>query len=248
LENFRHRVSHHDHPEITLADSCKDYETQNDTANEQAENQSPKPPELKEFDAFLRRELPRKVRKELEATLKSIIGPIEETLKSELETIVRLCQETLTTDYFNNTKASAPVPMAPVGSTAQDLPKSSSSTPNSNEPTVTDFATIAPGHLSQYLVEPESAPDLLSELSEPTEKHTGSNDHVMWSDLAPFLFDDQHNETNLWPSSEPGESSLATCMTCGLDRKIHSFPDPCPFRADPVFWKWGPKHIEDLFM
>jgi hypothetical protein len=135
--------------------------------------------------------LPRKVRKELQATLESVIGPIEETLKSKLENIVRHCQETLTMDYFIDLKASAPVPKVSVDSTAQDQPKSSSSTPNSSEPTVPDFATIAQCHLSQYLVEPDSAPDLLSELSKPTEKHIGNNDHhVVWSDLAPFFPND----------------------------------------------------------
>lgn len=51
------------------------------------------------------RELPRKVRKALEAEIEGIVGPIEETLKNKLEDIVRECQETLRRVFLDNVKA-----------------------------------------------------------------------------------------------------------------------------------------------
>lgn len=63
-------------------------------------NDSPKPPELKQFDAFLKRELPRTIRKKLQAFLEDSFGPIEETIKNELEGIVRDAQEVLTRRFL----------------------------------------------------------------------------------------------------------------------------------------------------
>jgi hypothetical protein len=68
--------------------------------------QSPQPQELKQFDAYLKRELPRKIRKELQVALQSMIGPIEETFKNDLENIVRNCQEALTRTYLEITRSS----------------------------------------------------------------------------------------------------------------------------------------------
>jgi hypothetical protein len=68
--------------------------------------QSPQPQELKQFDAYLRRELPRKIRKELQVALQNMIGPIEETFKNDLENIVRNCQEALTRTYLEITRSS----------------------------------------------------------------------------------------------------------------------------------------------
>jgi hypothetical protein len=53
------------------------------------------------------RELPRKVRKALETTMESLIGPIEETLKNHLENIVRDCQEALTRSFLDNIQSMA---------------------------------------------------------------------------------------------------------------------------------------------
>jgi hypothetical protein len=72
----------------------------------QSEDESPKPLELRQFDAYLRRELPRTIRKTLQATLESSFGPIEETLKNRLENIVRDAQETLTRDYLKSVQLS----------------------------------------------------------------------------------------------------------------------------------------------
>lgn len=66
-------------------------------------NESPKSPELKQFDAFLKRELPRTIRKRLQVYLERSFGPIEETIKNELEGIVRDAQEALTRGFLGTT-------------------------------------------------------------------------------------------------------------------------------------------------
>lgn len=72
-------------------------------------NGSPKLPEWKQFDAFLRRELPKRLRTEFQSALEIMMGPLEETLKNQLEGIVRDCQDTLTRHFLDelNTSASA---------------------------------------------------------------------------------------------------------------------------------------------
>lgn len=50
--------------------------------------------------------MPRKIRKKLQAALESRIGPIEETLKSELENIVRDAQDALTRHYISAVQSS----------------------------------------------------------------------------------------------------------------------------------------------
>ncbi|KAH7090412.1 hypothetical protein FB567DRAFT_626393 [Paraphoma chrysanthemicola] len=63
------------------------YDTIEDSSCEQKEDISPPSAEVSQFDAYLRRELPRKIRKKLQGVLEGRIGPIEETLKNELEVI-----------------------------------------------------------------------------------------------------------------------------------------------------------------
>ncbi|KAL5116031.1 hypothetical protein ACEQ8H_006042 [Pleosporales sp. CAS-2024a] len=82
-------------------------EVESESVSDLVENHSPKAPELKQFDAFMRRELPRKVRKALELAMESRIGPVEETLKKELENIVRDCHETLTRSFLEAAQSMA---------------------------------------------------------------------------------------------------------------------------------------------
>jgi hypothetical protein len=89
------------------ANARSDYDTLTVSAIGSPQDRSPKAPELKQFDAFMRRELPRKVRKALEAAMEKIIGPVEETLKNELESIVRDCHETLTRTFLDTAQAVA---------------------------------------------------------------------------------------------------------------------------------------------
>jgi hypothetical protein len=65
------------------------------------------PPEITQFDAFLCRELPRKVRKAYEAAMEREAVPMEETLKNKFENIVRGCLENLKRSYFDNILSSA---------------------------------------------------------------------------------------------------------------------------------------------
>ena len=60
---------------------------------------SPKDPTLAQYEADMNRELPRKVRKELEITIEKLVGPLEETLKNQLEGLIRDCQEKLSKEY-----------------------------------------------------------------------------------------------------------------------------------------------------
>ncbi|KAH8717068.1 hypothetical protein GQ44DRAFT_762312 [Phaeosphaeriaceae sp. PMI808] len=72
---------------------------------EEMNNASPEPLGVQQFGAFLKRELPRLIRKELQTVLESKIGPLEETLKNELEDRIKSCQERLTKQYFENTRS-----------------------------------------------------------------------------------------------------------------------------------------------
>ncbi|PSN65855.1 hypothetical protein BS50DRAFT_621649 [Corynespora cassiicola Philippines] len=74
------------------------YYDDGDTADD-AESSSPKASDITQYEAYLRRELPRRVRKELEIAIEKMVGPIEETLKNQLEDIVRNCQERLSKTY-----------------------------------------------------------------------------------------------------------------------------------------------------
>lgn len=98
----------------TQADHCADYDRDADMASGASVMQSPQPQELKQFDAYLKRELPRKIRKELQVALQSVIGPIEETLKNDLENIVRNCQEALTRSYLDVTCSSVSSSRVPI--------------------------------------------------------------------------------------------------------------------------------------
>jgi hypothetical protein len=77
-----------------------DYECEPSETN--TRDQSPKDPTLAQYEAYMNRELPRKVRKEFEIAIGKLFGPLEETLKNQLEGLVRNCQERLSRDYENS--------------------------------------------------------------------------------------------------------------------------------------------------
>jgi hypothetical protein len=66
-----------------------------DEDTKQESNHSPTSAGFARYEAYLSRELPRSVRRELELAMENELGPIEEKLKSQLELIVRNCQERL---------------------------------------------------------------------------------------------------------------------------------------------------------
>jgi hypothetical protein len=78
---------------VRTANIVQDCDPESDMIVPQQGDKSPKALELKQFDAYLKRELPRKIRKELEAAMERIMGPMEETLQRQLEDIVRDCHE-----------------------------------------------------------------------------------------------------------------------------------------------------------
>jgi hypothetical protein len=89
---------------------------------------SPSSLAVRQREAFINRELPRKVRKALETAIEKNFGPFEETLKSELENIVRDCHETLTRSFIELSRPSIPShgitvsAAAVLGSEVQDEP------------------------------------------------------------------------------------------------------------------------------
>ena len=93
------------------ADSSLDYDDE-DTVDG-ANGQSPQTPELVEYEAYMSRELPRKVRKELEVAIERLTGPIEENLKNQLEKLIRNCQERLSKDFLQSKLRIADMPRRP---------------------------------------------------------------------------------------------------------------------------------------
>lgn len=53
------------------------------------------------------RELPRKIRQELEIALEKTLGPVEETLKNQLESLVRDCHQRLRLEYMKKQSSDA---------------------------------------------------------------------------------------------------------------------------------------------
>ncbi|KAH7075731.1 hypothetical protein BKA63DRAFT_305477 [Paraphoma chrysanthemicola] len=89
------------------------YHVDDEVVPARSADDSPESPALAQFHAFLRRELPRTVRKRLQTMLESKLGPLEETLKNEVESVVRDCQETLTHSYLKEAGTSTGPSYAP---------------------------------------------------------------------------------------------------------------------------------------
>lgn len=104
----------------------------------------------------MKRELPRTIRKTLQAALESKSGPIAETLKNELESIVRDAQETLTQSYLSSIQMTDDASAAASGSTGRT--QSSQPVPESSfrEHGMTQSMPFANDALSQYIILPEA--------------------------------------------------------------------------------------------
>ena len=89
---------------ITVLICITDYEDA--IVEHEARKQSPRDPTLAQYEAYMNRELPRKVRQELEIAIEKLVGPLEETLKNQLEGLIRNCQEKLSKEY-EHSKASS---------------------------------------------------------------------------------------------------------------------------------------------
>jgi hypothetical protein len=121
-------------------------------------------PEIQEFDLFMKRELPRKIRKALQIALERKLGPIAEELKNELESIVRDAQVTLTQSYLDSVRstsgASAEASECTGGScSAQPLPDACPSKDN-----MSPSRSFDRDALSQHLVPREGISEFLPPL------------------------------------------------------------------------------------
>ncbi|KAH5305110.1 hypothetical protein HBI12_171720 [Parastagonospora nodorum] len=166
------------------------YDLNAESASDPPEDQSPKAPELKQFDAFMRRELPRKVRKALEVAMEKLFGPVEETLKNELETIVRDCHETLTRTFLSAAQAMASSGSSSAMPTHAITPECAIDLFNS---------TITMDGLSQIALPPNSTREAWHEVHDNVENQ---NLHPTWSDSAYFSQGNIPDFTSLgdtWP-------------------------------------------------
>jgi hypothetical protein len=133
-----------------------DYDLDLDTVLGQAERGSPKPPELQQFDAYMKRELPRIIRKALEAKIEKLMGPIQETLKNDLENIVRDCQEDLTRNYMNTIQASNKHSQGMHNATDQQQQTPQGAATDSQPPDTALPNLIGADELAQYFVPPDA--------------------------------------------------------------------------------------------
>jgi hypothetical protein len=172
------------------------------------------------------RELPRRVRKALDVAMESIIGPIEETLKTEMENIVRNCQEQLTISFMDSIRALASPPIATPGpSGILPIPQKPRAVNMTGVETIEKYAS-ANNDLSQYFVPPyttlEPWPELVNIADfgdyPPTQ-----------SDSAYFSQPSRLNNSLLNSSwNSPESNTLVTARTDILDPIDAIGPNPCP--------------------
>ncbi|KAF2492919.1 hypothetical protein BU16DRAFT_93784 [Lophium mytilinum] len=85
-------------PDALLSEIPSPYYNYDEDSGRQPIN-SPSSAGFARYDAYLRRELPQRVRQELEAEMEEELGLVDERLKSRLSTIVRNCLEQLCQTY-----------------------------------------------------------------------------------------------------------------------------------------------------
>jgi hypothetical protein len=164
----------------SIADTREDYDASDESIDEPGEEISPRSAEISQFDAYLRRELPRKIRKKLQGVLEGKIGPIEETLKNDLEALVRDCQESLTRNFFDVVRPSE----VPEQRDAASQPEQSHSDAPPSGANPTDQPPRANADaLVQFLVPPDSVPVSWPDVA-ASSNHTTS--HAISSDSAYF--------------------------------------------------------------
>jgi hypothetical protein len=179
-----------------------DYELDNEPSPGHHENKSPKAPEFKQFGAYMSRELPRRVRKALEVAMESIIGPIEETLKTEMENIVRNCQEQLTISFMDSMRALAsPLNAIPGASGILPIPQQPRAVDMTAVDTIDKYVSTNED-LSQYFVPPYTTLEPWPELVNVADL---GNYPSTQSDSAYFSQPSRLNDSVLnssWKSSE----------------------------------------------
>ncbi|KAF2830185.1 hypothetical protein CC86DRAFT_403493 [Ophiobolus disseminans] len=180
------------------------YDIEPATTPELPEKGSPKAHQIKQFDAFMNRELPRKVRKALELAMERKFGPIEETLKNDLENIIRNCQEALTRTFFDTAQSLASSSTGPTARPIQTMqPVLVLDQCEYNPIEETDPENDV---LSQFFVPPETP---VQAESWPTSLTTTGNGDLLptWSDSGYFSYADNPDQsfmsdTSIIPSME----------------------------------------------
>jgi hypothetical protein len=111
------------------------------------------------------------------------MGPIEETLKNELENIVRDAQDTLTRTYLSSMEPAGPssgLLAGPSGEAQPMLPLSISNSEHYNSAQPTHPGTSV---MSQFFVPPYATSESLPEMTHPVGN---SNTGAVWSDSTYF--------------------------------------------------------------
>lgn len=171
----------------------------------------------------MNRELPRKVRKELETAIGKFFGPLEETLKNQLEGLIRNCQERLSRDFANSQdSAHATGPAAPSELAG---PSHSGTQPQLD-------ATSTPGVLAPYTVPMDSSFELWQGMDATFNLQTS-----IYPDSA------YHSETNplpsdpWWPATLDAFPSLANsdAVESGMMSSLESHGRSTEYESNPSY-------------
>lgn len=170
------------------------------------------------------RELPRQVRKALEVAMDKTFGPIEETLKNEMENIVRNCQEQLTTNFMKSIQApKSATNAAPGPSGTQATAQSHRAVELMGRGTMASQASPV-DDLSQFLIPPYAT---LDSWSDPVNMDFASPSNA-WSESAYFSQPGGLNNSllnNSWKPSENETNPAACADTSHVSNMIAL--DPC---------------------
>jgi hypothetical protein len=204
------------------ANKFVDYDRNDALEPDSADGKTPRSPELRQFDAFLRRELPRTIRKMLEAALESKMGPIEETLKNDLENMVRDAQDKLTRSYLRSAE--------PSDMTSGAFAGPSNSAPQTQSPSLSQPPTapmsLVMEDLPQFLLPPDTIPASLLSLDHVMD-NTGSS--ARQTDSAYYSLSENPILDGSWFDWTQDES-----LFNGINEPIpnYSFEDPQPEEYD----------------
>jgi hypothetical protein len=208
----------------------QDYDPFEDAFSERADEASPQSPELRHFNAYMNRELPATIRRALQAALDRDLVHIEETLKNQLENIVRDVHETLTRNYVNPvqqpTETSSGTIAGPVNEAGSvgNWP-----TTNLNAGFVVQPAQSQNDALAPFSIPPDARSPYLHQLpvfddSSNTGTSFGDSGYHSYS-----MYDDNICFDEAWLQPDPtGESAIESLSSENLPREIN-FETTTPF-------------------
>lgn len=190
-----------------------DYE--DELLEREARKQSPKDSTLAQYEAYMNRELPRKVRQELEIAIEKLVGPLEETLKNQLEGLIRDCQEKLSKEY----ECSNAFPSARLVNKHSETSGPSSVNESSNT-----HSTFSSSALDPYFIPMESSLHPWSFIDLP-----GNSNVEVFSESTYFSNETLPPDDNTW-DSHLWNGSLNNATT-GLDDRIGGHALEPPWRS-----------------